>query len=199
MIGILKFGSGRFAGTRIEGENVYLRPPGDGDWPAWAELRAASRDFLQRWEPTWPRDALTRASFRQRLRQYETERREGTGFTFFIFRRQDDALLGGITLSNIRRGVAQAGTLGYWIGKNHARKGYMTDALARVADHAFTQLNLHRLEAACQPDNVASRELLTNLGFVEEGRARMYLLIDGRWRDHLLFGLVREDFSVRPR
>jgi len=196
MIGLLRFTGGGAAGARIEAEDTYLRPPRDGDWQQWAEVRAASRDFLQPWEPTWPRDALTRGYFRQRLRQFDAERRDGVGYTFFIFRRGDDQLIGGITLSNIRRGVAQAGTVGYWVGSGFARCGYMSKGLGAVAEYGFDQLGLHRLEAACQPDNVASRELLRKFGFAEEGRARLYLLINGRWSDHLLFGLVREDYRV---
>ncbi len=197
MIGRLKFTSGGSSTLRLEGKAIYLRPPRESDWPNWAELRAASRDFLQPWEPTWPRDALTRGYFRQRLRQFETDRREGSTLTFFIVRREDEALVGGITLSNIRRGVAQAGTIGYWMGRCFARKGYMAEALDCLARYAFRTMGLHRLEAACQPDNEASKELLLRAGFVEEGRARLYLLINGAWRDHLLFGLVREDYRGR--
>ncbi|MCP4329007.1 MAG: GNAT family N-acetyltransferase [Alphaproteobacteria bacterium] len=198
-MGFLRSATGLSGGVHLDGDGVYLRHPRDSDWSAWAEVRAESRDFLQPWEPTWPRDALTRSAYRLRLRQFEAERREGTGHAFFIFRRDDEALVGGITLSNIRRGVAQAGTIGYWISRRHARRGYMTAALHCLAKYAFGQLNLHRIEAACQPDNGASRELLRKFDFDEEGRARLYLLINGSWSDHLLFGLVREDYLARRR
>jgi ribosomal-protein-alanine N-acetyltransferase len=197
MMGFLRHAKDLTGGVRLEGDGIYLRHPRDGDWTEWAELRAASREFLQPWEPTWGRDALTRIAYRQRLRQFEAERREGSGHAFFIFQRGDDALIGGITLSNIRRGVAQAGTIGYWVGERFARQGYMTAALDSLADYAFGRLGLHRLEAACQPHNEASRELLRRFGFAEEGRARLYLLINGRWSDHLLFGLVRDDYLAR--
>ncbi len=197
MIGFLRQAAGFAGGVRLDGDRIYLRVPRDTDWAEWAELRASSREFLQPWEPTWPRDSLTRGAFRQRLRQFDAERRDGTGHAFFIFQRDGDALVGGITLSNIRRGVAQAGTIGYWIGRPFARHGHMTAALDCLAEYAFRQLGLHRIEAACQPDNDASRELLRRFGFEEEGRARLYLLINGRWSDHLLFGLVREDYQTR--
>ncbi len=179
---------------RLAGPRVYLRPPHDRDWRPWAELRAASRAFLEPWEPLWPHDSLSRASYRRRLRQLAEEWRDDLAFSFHIFRAEDDAILGGVTLSNVRRGVAQSGTLGYWIGRTHARQGFMTEALGCVVDHGFNGLNLHRLEAACLPTNMASRGLLLKVGFREEGYARGYLRIHGNWCDHMLFGLLREEW-----
>jgi len=170
-----------------------LRPPVQRDWRAWAALRAESREFLLPWEPTWAADALTRGAYRRRLRLYRSEMRHGTGYSFFVFRRADGDLLGGLTLSNIRRGVAQAASLGYWIGARHARQGYMSDALAAALGFSFGQLALHRVEAACLPLNAASRALLLKSGFREEGYARSYLRINGRWQDHCLFAVVRDD------
>lgn len=181
---------------RLRGERVFLRPPALGDWRAWSELREESRDFLKPWEPTWPRDALSRAAFRRRLRQYTNEWREGTGYSFFIFRAREERLLGGVSLANVRQGVAQSASLGYWMGKDHANKGYMGEALPQVLDYAFETLGLHRIEAACLPENGPSRSLLSKLGFVEEGIARKYLRIDAEWRDHLLFAMLSEDWRA---
>jgi [ribosomal protein S5]-alanine N-acetyltransferase len=180
-------------GFALEAERIRLRPPRMADYAAWSALRQASQSFLQPWEPTWPVDDLTRAAFRRRLALYQRDQDLGQGHAFFVFRRSDDLLVGGITLRNILRGVAQTGTLGYWIGERHARRGYTLEAVNAVARFAFGRLSLHRLEAACCPENDASRRLLLKAGFELEGRARGYLKIDGRWRDHLLFGLVRED------
>jgi ribosomal-protein-alanine N-acetyltransferase len=177
----------------LEHGRVRLRPPRAADWSAWAGLRQTSRDFLEPWEPSWPAGALTRQDFRRRLRQYAFERREDSGYAFFIFHRDSDALLGGITLANLRRGVAQTGSIGYWMGKPHARQGYMSEALVALLDFCFGELNLHRIEAACLPHNVASRKLLEKCGFQGEGYARNYLKINGKWQDHLLFGVLAED------
>src|SRR6185436_12028354 len=114
---------------RVEGAHVFLRPPIRRDWRLWAELRTVSRDFLVPWEPTWPSDALTRAAFRRRLDRQSEEWERDTAYCFFIFRRADDALIGGINLNNVRRGVAQMASLGYWIGKPYAQRGYMTEAV----------------------------------------------------------------------
>jgi ribosomal-protein-alanine N-acetyltransferase len=182
---------------RVEGARVYLRPPLRRDWKAWAELRTASRDFLVPWEPTWPSDALSRTAFRRRLERQSDEWERDSGYGFFIFRRVDDALLGGINLNNVRRGVAQMASLGYWIGKQHAQRGYMTEAVRCAITFAFDHIGLHRLEAACLPSNAASRSVLRRCGFREEGMARRYLRINGEWQDHLLFGYLREDDQLR--
>ena len=181
------------SGYAVEAERVRLRAPRMSDFPAWSTLRQGSQGFLQPWEPTWPSDDLTRAAFRRRLALYQRDQDLGQGHAFFVFRTSDNVLVGGVTLRNILRGVAQTGTLGYWVGEPHARRGYTLEAVNAVTRFAFGRLGLHRLEAACCPDNDASRRLLQKAGFDLEGRAKGYLKIDGRWRDHLLFGLVRRD------
>jgi [ribosomal protein S5]-alanine N-acetyltransferase len=179
---------------RLSGKAVFLRPPGRGDWQEWAALRAASRDFLVPWEPSWPADALSRAAYRRRLARYAVDWRTDQGYSFFLFRVADGRLVGGIGLSNVRRGVAETGSLGYWVGARFARHGYMSEALGLTLDFAFASLKLHRVEAACLPSNAASRGLLAKLGFSEEGYARKYLSIDGKWQDHVLFAMLREDW-----
>jgi len=179
---------------RLDGEGVYLRPAVAGDHEAWRRLRQASRAFLTPWEPTWPLDDLTRPSFQRRVLRQDRERAEDESYSFLIFRTKDDALLGGVTLGNIRRGVAQCATLGYWMGEEHAGQGYMGKAVRAALRHAFLEMGLHRIEAACAPDNERSRRLLERLGFQREGFARAYLLIDGAWQDHLLFAMLERDF-----
>lgn len=178
------------SGLRIEGEGVRLRPPRATDYLEWRDLRARSRDFLQPWEPVWPADDLSRAAFRRRLTAYARDREAGTAYPFFVFRAADDALTGGITLSNVRRGVAQMGSVGYWCGQPFVRQGQTLAAVRMLTVFAFRTLALHRLEAACLPQNDASRRLLNQAGFKEEGLASAYLKINGVWRDHVLFGLV---------
>ena len=187
------FRDGWLRHLRLDGERLYLRPMRGKDWKAWSRLRLSSRDFLKPWEPTWPADALTRHSYRRRLRMQNNDARHGYGYTLHIFRYQDHQLLGAIPVGQIRRGVAQAATLGYWIGERFAQQGYMTEALGLVLRFAFRELGLHRLEAACLPSNRASQSLLRRLGFQEEGLARAYLRIAGEWRDHLLFACLAED------
>ena len=180
----------------VPGDGVYLRAPQLSDFAEWATLREASRDFLAPWEPIWPADDLTRAAFRRRLRRYAEDIRNDLAYPFFIFDRPHNNLVGGITLANIRRGVAQAGSLGYWIGVHYARKGYMTRAVQAVIPFSFDALRLHRREAACIPSNAASVSLLEKTGFKREGYAREYLCIDGVWQDHLLYARLKQDVGA---
>src|SRR5712691_6572810 len=113
----------------ITGERIVLRAPQMSDYAEWAALREASRDFLAPWEPTWPADDLTRASFRRRIKRYSEDQRSDLAYAFFVIRKSDNVLVGGLTLANIRRGCAQAASLGYWMGANFARQGLMTAAV----------------------------------------------------------------------
>ncbi len=194
MFEFLRKSSSRRQPVILESARLKLRPPVIDDWPAWARLRGESRDFLQPWEPTWARNALTRAAFNRRLKLQMRDREAGAALSFFLIRREDDALMGGVTVSDIRRGVARSGTLGYWIGRSFSRQGYMSEAVETVIGHVFDELGLHRLEAACLPTNEASRRLLVSHGFNLEGIARGYLKIDGAWRDHLLFALIEQEW-----
>lgn len=177
----------------IEGSGVRLRSPQMADFTEWAALREQSRDFLAPWEPTWPEDDLTRGAFRRRMRRYAREFHDDLGYPFLIFRTSDRALVGGVSLVNVRRGVAQSASLGYWIGAPFARKGYMSAAAAALLPFAHMSLRLRRVEAACLPHNAGSTRLLEKLGFVREGYAREYLCIAGKWQDHLLYAHLAGD------
>lgn len=176
---------------------VRLRAPEVEDFPAWTALRETSRRHLTAWEPDWRDDEMTAKAFRARLRAWRREKRQGGAVPLLIIRRSDDALIGGVTLTNIRLGASRSASIGYWIGKPFVRNGYARAAISAVLEHAFTTLGLNRLEAACQPENVASRTLLENVGFVNEGIARDYLFINGGWRDHLLFAITAGEFAQR--
>lgn len=177
----------------LRGDRVMLRTPVLGDYAQWAKLREESRAFLAPWEPIWPADDLTKLAFRRRLRRYQREIRNSTGYPFFVFSPDGDTLLGGLTLSQVQRGVTQSAVLGYWMGERYAGKGLMTSSVKAVSQFVFDTLHLNRIEAACLPHNAASIRLLEKVGFAREGYARKYLCIDGRWQDHLLFGMVRDD------
>ena len=172
---------------------VRLRIPQMGDYDTWAVVRIESRAFLAPWEPSWPPDDVTRGAFRSRIKRYLRDVEDDAAYPFFILRVEDQALLGALTISNIRRGVAQMASLGYWIGKRFARRGYMTAAVRALVPAAFDVLRLHRVEAACIPTNLASVRLLEKTGFRREGYARSYLCINGTWQDHLLYARLQND------
>ncbi len=193
MIGLLKTLSELMRGKPLVCGRIYLRPPQRGDWKDWAALRAESRAWLEPWEPSWSRDALSRRAFARRLRACAVNSQTDRGYAFFILERRGDALVGGVSLDDVRRGSGQAASLGYWIGERHARRGYMTDALSALLPFAFDGLELHRLSAAVLERNVASRRVLEKVGFVREGIARKYLRIDGEWQDHVIYGMLSTD------
>jgi [ribosomal protein S5]-alanine N-acetyltransferase len=179
--------------VRVETERMTLRLPEHGDWRQWSELRDTSAEFLSKWEPVWATDHLTRRSFTNRVYWAQRAEGQGTALPMLLVRREDNQLLGALTLDNIRRGPAQAATLGYWIGQPFARQGYMREAILALTHHAFTRLDLSRMEAACLPENAPSRGVLEKCGFKYEGVAQSYLQINGRWRNHVLYANLRGD------
>lgn len=191
----------------LTGELVYLRPPLMADYRAWADLRAHSRAFLEPWEPLWGENALTRGTFRGRISRILREWNSDQGYSFHVFATgrnglPKDALLGGVNLNNVRRLSAQCCNLGYWMGAPYAGRGLMRAALQVLLPFAFALesddrpgLGLHRIDAACIPDNTPSRQLLRRCGFHEVGLAPAYLKIAGEWRDHICHQLLAEDFG----
>jgi ribosomal-protein-alanine N-acetyltransferase len=177
----------------LYGDHHLLRLPRYSDYRQWFAVRAESRPFLQPWEPTWRHDELTEASFRARVTRNSQEFSSGLAVPMFLFRRDDMALLGGITIGYIRRGAAQSCMIGYWMGERHAGQGHMFAALRLVVPYVFSGLQLHRIEAACIPDNWKSIRLLQKAGFEREGLLRKYLKINGEWRDHILYSLLAGD------
>lgn len=177
---------------RLVTQRMVLRLPAHGDFAAWTALRDESRAFLTPWEPVWHHDHLTRKSFTNRVYWAQRATRGQTSLPLFMVR-HDGVLVGAITLDNIRRGPAQTGTLGYWIGAPFARQGFMGEAIGAVVAHAFDTMELSRIEAACLPENVASRGALESCGFKYEGVAQSYLQINGRWRNHVLYSILRAD------
>ncbi|MEM7123874.1 MAG: GNAT family protein [Pseudomonadota bacterium] len=194
MLNLLKRMPSDQPGPVLTGDRVLLRPARMEDWSSWAEVRRVSRTFLEPWEPTWASDSLTQQAFRRRVRILQRERLAGTSSGLLMFDREGGQVIGGLTIADIRRGVAMTCSIGYWVGEPYARQGYMSEGVAVVLEHIFDTLRLHRVEAACLPDNEASQRLLRRLGFHEEGLARGYLKIDGRWQDHRLFALLESDW-----
>ena len=185
------FGRGRR--VRIETDRLTLRPPVHSDFRAWVALREGSADFLIPWEPVRAADHHTRRAFTNRVYWAQRSVAGGTALPLFLVERQRQDLLGAITLDNIQRGPSQSATLGYWIGEPFARRGYMSEAVEALVHHAFRALDLSRVQAACLPENAASRGLLEKVGFKYEGVAQSYLQINGRWRNHVLYANLRSD------
>jgi len=182
----------------LEGDGLRLRLPRKSDYVPWQSVRAASRQFLAPFEPSWSDLDLTKHAFEERVRHSRREARRGSEFSFLLFdtSASKEFLIGGLTLSNVRYRAARHANLGYWMGVQYAGKGHMSQGVGLSLPFVFEYLNLRRLHAACLPHNLPSRRVLENNGFIEEGFAEQYLQIDGQWRDHVLYGLSQHRFST---
>ncbi len=180
----------------LEGDKVRLRMPQASDYREWAELRAISRGFLEPWEPRWMPDEFERSAWRLRVNHYRRDYAQGAAMAFFMYERGHGRLVGGITLGNIRHGVSKSAQIGYWIGQPYAGQGLMTDAVKTLSRFAFGELTLHRIEAACIPENSRSIRVLEKAGFRREGLLRSYLRINGVWQDHYLYARIADDPPV---
>lgn len=166
------------------------------DWPQWAKVRGANKDRLKPYEPLWAERSLDEDFFQKRLARQLREWEQGHARPFLIFKNDHHNLIGGININHICRGAAQYASLGYWIDRGHEGQGFMREALDMTLHYCFTGMQLHRINAACLPENLRSHTLLKNAGFNEEGFAPRYLHINGKWRDHVLFGLCAEDYPL---
>lgn len=191
-----RIGNAEVERFRIDAGAIILRPPILADFEQWIALRAQSRQFLEPWEPLWPPDHLSEAAYRSFLARARSEIRADESYPFFLFDKAKAMLLGGITLSFVRRRAAQSATLGYWMGEGYAGRGHMSAAVLALCRFSFVQLNLSRLEAACLPENTPSIRVLEKVGFRREGYVRGYLNIAGRRRDHLLYGCLPGDLPL---
>jgi len=183
------------AGSLAQGGAIRLMHPRWSDFDSWVAMRQKDRDYLTPWEPDWAQDHLTRAAYRRRLASFKTLVNSGRAYPFHIIRDQPEALIGACNLTHIERGAAQSARLGYWIGQDFTRNGYARAAVDAVARFAFDKLGLHRVEAAVQPENIASIKVLEAVGFQKEGLARGYLKIGGVWADHALYARLARDGS----
>jgi len=180
--------------SRVNGERIYIRLPEKADAKSWVEVRSRNAGFLKPWSPAGAMANIDRDGFMKRLPCYVDDWKDDLAYTFFIFRQDSDALIGGITINNIVRGAGQMGTLGYWLDEAETRQGFMTEAVLLAAEFAFSCLRLHRLQAGTLPENMASQKVLMNSGFRPEGLARKYIRINGEWRDHQMFSLIVDEF-----
>ena len=171
----------------------YLRLPQVGDFESWVKLRKNSEDFLSQWEPSRERNFYSLSLFKSRVKWAKQKFKEKKVIHAFIFKEEDGSLIGAITIDDIKRGAAQSASVGYWLGEPFVKNGYMFEVVKALTFYTFKNFELSRLVAATLPENQASRRLLEKLGFKYEGVAQSYLQISGRWRNHVLYSLLRED------
>lgn len=180
-------------------DRLFLRLPDLNDHLNWVALRREGSDQLQACEPSWSPDHFSKAAFKNRVKWAKKAVEDNKAVPFFIERQSDGALLGAITLDNIRSGPNRSAEIGYWMGRVYQRQGYMREAIDGVLHYAFEQKGISRVEAACLPENAASRTLLEKSGFHYEGVAKAYLEIAGLWQDHVIYAVLRQDRRKRAR
>jgi [ribosomal protein S5]-alanine N-acetyltransferase len=186
-------------GLRLYGKRIMLRPLGPPDFPAWSSVRLQNEDWLLMWEPrrlpAAPDPARDRSAFASRCTTRDRERLNGQSYAFGLF--TAGLLIGEVNLNNINRGPLQCGTIGYWIARQHAGKGYVPEGVVVLLRFAFEELRLHRLEICIVPRNTPSRRVVEKLQIRDEGTATRYLEIDGVWEDHVRFGITAEEWAER--
>lgn len=186
-------------GLRLYGRRVVLRPLVPQDFNAWSEVRRRNGEWLTLWEPLrlphHPDPETNREVFAARCGSRDRERLAGSQYAFGIF--IDGAFAGELNLNNVVRGAMQSATIGYWIDRARAGRSFMSESIVVLAQFAFEELNLHRLEICIIPRNSNSRRVVEKLGIREEGIAQRFLEINGAWEDHMRFGLTIEEWNDR--
>ena len=186
-------------GLRLYGRRVVLRPLVAQDFNGWSEVRRRNGELLTQWEPMrlthHPDPETNREVFAARCGARERERLAGTQYAFGIF--VDGAFAGEINLNNVVRGAFQSATIGYWIDKSRAGRSLMSEAVVVLAQYAFEEMRLHRLEICIIPRNVNSRRVMEKLDIRTEGVAERFLEINGVWEDHIRYGITFEEWNER--
>lgn len=171
--------------------DLRLQPLRRRDRRMWTEVRARNVDWLAPWEATTPRPTQERpASFSELVRRQRQQAMAGQSLPWALWHK--DALIGQVTVTGIVGGAARLCHVGYWIDQRFAGQGFMPRAVAMAARYALEVLDLHRVEIAIRPENLASLRVVEKLGFTYEGRRRAFLHIAGDWRDHDVFTLTAD-------
>ncbi len=186
--------------TDLVGRRVLLRPLRAEDWEQWREVRLRCREWLERWEPR-PEPgsadpALEREAFRARCGAWDRQRHFDAAYGFGLFL-VDGRFAGEVSLGSVQRGPFQMGYVGYWIDQALAGHGYVPEGVVLMMRYAFDVLQLHRLEAAIVPRNVASRRVAEKLGLRDEGTAERFLQIQGVYEDHVRYAITSEEWLER--
>jgi ribosomal-protein-alanine N-acetyltransferase len=184
---------------RLYGRRVVLRPLGTHDFAAWREVRLRNEHWLVPWEPvrpaTMPDPTRDRAAFEARCVARDRERSSDHAYPFGVF--VDQQFAGEVNINNVTRGALQNGTVGYWIDRARAGRGYIAESVVVLTRFAFEQLQLHRLEVCIVPRNTNSRRVMDKLRFRSEGVAERYLEINGTWEDHVRYAITAEEWADR--
>jgi ribosomal-protein-alanine N-acetyltransferase len=181
----------------IETERLTVRLPQAADVPEIVSYYGNNRDHLQPFSPTFAPDFLDEAMWLEQVRIRTREHAAGESFRAFMFARAAaDRIVGNLNLTQVHRGALQSCVMGYNLARDEQGKGYMTEAVKGAVAFAFEKWRLHRVNANHMPRNARSAAVLRRCGFEVEGLAPAYLLINGKWEDHVLTAIVNPAFKV---
>ncbi|HEU5222311.1 MAG TPA: GNAT family protein [Candidatus Lumbricidophila sp.] len=169
---------------------VTLRPIQLRDAKVLDRMLIENRTWLRQWEATYP-DAMRSFDTRAAIRNLLVHAREGNGLPFLMV--LDGQPVGQLNVSSIVHGSLSSASVGYWVTRAAAGKAVTPTGVALATDYCFEQLRLHRIEICIRPENTPSLRVVEKLGFRYEGLRRRYIHINGEWRDHYAFALVREE------
>ena len=181
----------------ITTQRLFLKLASQEDIPQIIKYYIKNKSYLTPFYPMWPVDFFTEEYWQNQVESHSREFINDLSIKLFIFPVTDPTIIiGNLNFSNFVRSSAQFCNVGYSLAEAEQGKGYMTEALKAAIQYTFQELNIHRIMANYMPHNQRSGNLLKRLGFVVEGYAKDYLLINGKWEDHILTSLT--NFSWQP-
>lgn len=180
----------------LKGNQIYLRPLEQSDAENNLQLQLANREFFETYSMTRIENYYSIEGQNALIKRQVQNRNNDEGYSFGIFKNEDDSLIGTINLFQVLRGDLQSAFLGYFLDKNENGKGYTSEAVRLITDYGFSELGLHRIEAGVMPHNIASIRVLEKAGFEKEGIARKNVRINGKWEDHQVLAILNPLDSV---
>lgn len=181
----------------LESNRTLVRLANGDDVRAIVHYYNENRQHLTPFEPLRATGFYTEEFWRNEVEKRLTDASQNNSLKLFIFpKEQPQRILGVINFANFVRGTFQSCTLGYNLAEVEQGKGYMTEGLKAAIDYVFNDWNLHRIMAAYLPHNQRSARVLKRLGFLVEGYAYEYLIINGKWQDHILTSLINRNWKL---
>ncbi|MGZ3804971.1 MAG: GNAT family N-acetyltransferase [Pseudobdellovibrionaceae bacterium] len=179
-------------------KRLILRPLSLHDYENWRQAYSMLHPAKNEWdEGPWKESELTLLKFKKLLKNLEDLKNKDQLYEFAIFRKDDGVFIGQVGLMNISRMIFQNAYLGYRIFNNYWGEGYASEACRAAIEIAFKDLKLHRIEAGIEPHNKLSLRVAKAVGLRKEGISLKRLLVQGKWKDMVIYAGTCEDFGMR--
>ncbi len=182
--------------SMIEGHAIYLRPLTVSDAHDSLRLQNDNRAFFEQFSMIREHSFYTLESQVEKIQRHEENRKNDQEYYFGLFQKENNKLIGTISLFQVMRGSLQSAVIGYFLDHHHNGKGYATEAIKALVDYAFEELHLHRIEAGVMPRNLPSQRVLEKAGFHREGIARKNVNINGIWEDHQVLAILNPNDEI---